>query len=181
MSEILAEVFVPGRPRPKGSLDCKGGNGRAHRMEENNPESKPWRRQMAAALTADRDRRGFVMPWAAPVDVAFTAFFDPPHAGVITWPVPCRTVDGGDKDKLERNVLDALQDQVGDSLAVLADDSLVVGGFGEKVFTEQAGQQGIWIRVTTVEMAELRRRRRLRNAGLAVLREQLGMAMETGF
>jgi hypothetical protein len=169
MSVILAEVFVPGRPRPKGSMRCMGA---AHHMEEDNPESKPWRRRMAVALVGDRDfRRGGgsrdVKPYGLAVCGARMA--------------PTSTYDGGDVDKLARNVLDALQDSAHGSPAVLADDSQVIGLFSEAVFTDRAGEQGIWIRVTTVEDAEVRRRRRLRNAALSVLREQLGMMAETGF
>jgi hypothetical protein len=184
MSVILAEVFVPGRPRPKGSMRCMGA---AHHMEEDNPESKPWRRRMAVALVGDRDfRRGGgsrdVKPYGLAVDVSVVAFFEPSGAAACgARMAPTSTYDGGDVDKLARNVLDALQDSAHGSPAVLADDSQVIGLFSEAVFTDRAGEQGIWIRVTTVEDAEVRRRRRLRNAALSVLREQLGMMAETGF
>lgn len=178
MSEILAEVWVPGRPRPKGSLRCLGG--KSHHMEEDNPESKPWRIKMAGALRADRDRRGH-SKWHGACEVAFVAFFEPDGVGASSLGAPLRPHDGGDKDKLERNILDALQDGSPSSPAVLADDSQVVGGYGEKVFTNLTGEQGIWIRVTAVDAAELIRRRRTRNAALELLRAQLGMTETTGF
>lgn len=184
MSEILAEVWVPGRPRPKGSLRCLGG--KAHHMEEDNPASKPWRISMAGALRADRDRRWGVQavaPWYGPVDVSVFAFFEPDGVGASSLGAPLRTHDGGDIDKLSRNVLDALQDGVGvgEKAAVLGDDSLVIGLLAEKIFTNIAGEQGIWIRVTTVDDAELIRRRRTRNAALELLRAQLGITEPTGF
>ena len=183
MSEILAEVWVPGRPRPKGSLHCRGG--RSHSMEEDNPESKPWRIKMAGALRADRDarcgERSLCLPWHGAAEVTFCAFFDPISEGAELLGAPLRPIDGGDKDKLERNILDALQDGTPRSPAVLGNDSLVVSAMGEKVFTYEQGEQGIWIRVTTVDDAELIRRRRTRNAALEHLRAQLGITGPTGF
>lgn len=178
MSVVLAEVFVPGRPRPKGSMKCMGAN---HHMTEDNPESKPWRADMARALVGDRDfrlaggSRG-VVPYGNAVDVSIVSFFDHPSALA-----PIRSAHGGDVDKLARNVLDALQDGRAGSPAVLADDSQVVGLYSESVFTDRPGEQGIWIRVTTVDVAELKRRRMLRNAALSVLRQQLGLMVEPGF
>ena len=183
MSEILAEVWVPGRPRPKGSLRCLGG--RAHHMEEDNPASKPWRIKMAGALRADRDarcgERSLCLPWHGAVDVSLFAFFEPDGVGASSLGAPLRTHDGGDVDKLTRNVLDALQDGNAGSPAVLGDDSLVIGLYAEKIFTNLTGEQGIWIRVTTVDDAELIRRRRTRNAALEHLRAQLGITEPTGF
>lgn len=183
MSEILAEVFVPGRPRPKGSLRCRGG--KSHAMEEDNPESKPWRIKMAGALRADRDRRtldrSLGLTWYGAVDVSVFAFFEPDGVGASSLGAPLRTHDGGDVDKLVRNVLDALQDGNERSPAVLGDDSLVIGLYAEKIFTNIIGEQGIWIKVWTVDDAELIRRRRTRNAALELLRAQLGMTAVTGF
>lgn len=187
MSEILAEVWVPGRPRPKGSLRCRGGA--SHTMEEDNPESKPWRIKMAGALRADRDRRVrglFFAPesrgtWRGAVEVSFIAFFDPISEAAELLGAPLRPADGGDVDKLKRNVLDALQDGNASSPAVIGDDSLVVGALGEKVFTYERGQQGIWIKVATVDAEELIRRRRTRNAALEHVRALLGLDVETGF
>lgn len=183
MSEILAEVWVPGRPRPKGSLRCRGGA--SHSMEEDNPASKPWRIKMAGALRADRDRRtherSLGLTWHGAVDVSIFAFFEPDGVGASSLGAPLRTHDGGDIDKLSRNVLDSLQDGNDASPAVLADDSLVVGLYTEKIFTNLTGEQGIWIRVTTVNDAELIRRRCTRNAALELLRAQLGSTEPTGF
>lgn len=184
MSEILAEVWVPGRPRPKGSLRCRGGA--SHSMEEDNPESKPWRIKMAGALRADRDRRGAnepipIAPWIGAVDISVFAFFEPDGVGASSLGAPLRTHDGGDVDKLSRNVLDALQDGNDSSPAVLGDDSLVIGLYAEKIFTNLTGEQGIWIRVSTVGAAELLRRRRTRNAALEHLRAKLGITEPTGF
>jgi hypothetical protein len=186
MSEILAEVWVPGRPRPKGSLKCRGGA--SHTMEEDNPESKPWRIKMAGALRADRDRRvgaplsAFAVgPHAGAVDVSVFAFFDASGPVAELLGAPLRKEDGGDVDKIARNVLDALQDGNERSPAVLGDDSLVIGLMAEEVFTYERGQNGIWIKVSTVSDAELIRRRRTRNAALEHLRAQLGMAEATGF
>lgn len=183
MSEILAEVWVPGRPRPKGSLRCRGGA--SHSMEEDNPESKPWRIKMAGALRADRDRRtherSLGLTWHGAVDVSVFAFFEPAGVAASSLGAPLRPADGGDVDKIVRNVLDALQDGNDASPKVLADDSLVIGLYAEEIFTNITGEQGIWVRVTCVDDAELIRRRRTRNAALEHLRAQLGMASETGF
>jgi hypothetical protein len=184
VSVVLAEVFVPGRPRPKGSMRCEGPH---HHMSEDNPHSKPWRRCMAVALVGDRDfRRGGgsrdVKRYPYAVDVSVVAFFEPGGAAACgARMAPTSTYDGGDVDKLARNVLDALQDDAHGSPAVLADDSQVVGLYSEAVFTDRPGEQGIWIRVTTVDDAELKRRRRLRNAALEHLRARLGMGEGPGF
>lgn len=168
--EVLVEVFVPGRPRPKGSMRCKGAN---HHMEEDNPESKPWRRQMAAALVLDRDRRRIQQDarcaYPGEVDVSIVAFF--PERG----PKP------GDVDKLARNVLDALQDSVAGSPAVLADDAQVVGLFSERTWVDDEVLQGVWIRVTTVDGGELARRKAWRNRACGRFVAQLGHDAETGF
>lgn len=172
MSTVLCEVFVPGRPRPKGSMKCTGGNGRAHHMEEDNPDSKPWRAQMARLLVLDRDRRTMPLalaPYYAEVDVSIVAFF--PEGG----PTP------GDVDKLARNVLDALQDSVAGSPAVLADDAQVVGLFSERTWVDDEEIQGVWIRVATVDGGELSRRKMLRNRACGHFLAQLGHDTETGF
>lgn len=170
MSEILAEVFVPGRPRPKGSMRCTGRN---HHMVEDNDDSKPWRKLMAQALTVDRDRRvepGVPRsPWGGDVDVSIVAFF--PADG----PTP------GDVDKLARNVLDALQDAAGGSPAVLANDSQVVGLLSERADVADPALQGIWVHVSTVDAAELRRRWLLRVGALEHFRAMFGLGGETGF
>lgn len=171
MSEILAEVWVPGRPRPKGSMRCMG---KGHHMEEDNPDSKPWRIMMARALVADRDRRRIQQDarcaYPHEVDVSIVAFF--PERG----PTP------GDVDKLARNVLDALQDSVSGSPAVLADDAQVVGLLSERTWVDDEVLQGIWIRVTTVDGGEVSRRKMLRNQACGhFLAQQAKHGEATGF
>lgn len=134
MSTLVSFVTL-GKPRPKGSLKCMGANGGRgrHHMEEDNPESKPWKLKMIrdcrAAVGIVPIKRGNRIigwdggwePYAGPVVLA-AAFIFERHAG---WPSHSTELpfpdDIGDVDKLCRNVLDACE-QAG----LLANDRLVV-------------------------------------------------------
>lgn len=127
VNELLA-VFVPGRPKTKGSMVARP-NGSMH---EGVVGSSKWR-QMIAELAR-----------LAPVEtelgpVAVTTIFYLPVASVIA-------VRAGDIDKLVRNVLDALQDA-----AVYKDDVQVVRLTSEKHPASDLFAPGVWIRVTRVE------------------------------
>lgn len=90
---IITELWVPGTPRTKGSLDER---------HQDTPQSKTWRRLMAGAVRDDLARRHGTVPggmsYAGPVEV-YVAWF---------LPVDPLAVRAGDIDKLLRNLLDAL-------------------------------------------------------------------------
>lgn len=103
-------AFVPGHPRPKGSLTpqmVRDGGGRLTgrvRMVESSPDSSRWRRIVARHVAA----LGWPKLWT-PCEVSLVFWFDPPSAvqSETEWPTT-KTI--GDIDKLVRNVLDALTD-----------------------------------------------------------------------
>lgn len=146
--ELLLRVFVPGRPRTKGSLKpilVRGAGGRVRAsLTENNPESTAWKKTMMRALAAQW--RG--LPHNGPVEVhAFFRFQQQPAVGggavpsqAGEWPT---AVAIGDVDKLWRNVLDALT-----QAHVLADDSLVIGGMPYKRWCRPGEKPGVLIVVT---------------------------------
>jgi Holliday junction resolvase RusA-like endonuclease len=106
---ILCETFIPGQPKPKGSLAIRP-NGTA----TDSKASKDWRAIMTAGISMDRAQRGLNVPELGPVAVRASFYVNglknadqaamasgalaPIHAGV------------GDIDKLTRNLLDAMHD-----------------------------------------------------------------------
>lgn len=86
---IITELWVPGTPRTKGSLDER---------HQDTPQSKTWRRLMAGAVRDDLARRGTTTPYAGPAWVEVAWFL----------PVDPLALRAGDIDKLIRNLLDAL-------------------------------------------------------------------------
>jgi hypothetical protein len=147
---ILTEVWVPGHPRTKGSLDVKGG------YATDTPLSKRWRVLVAEAVRRDISRRyrllaDVTLPYAGPVAVWFAAWI--PRPGLrSTGPEPAVWHNAGDADKLARNVLDALgspREAQGRDRAACAslyvDDNQVVRLSGEKFAATEQRPPGILI------------------------------------
>lgn len=146
---IERATFVPGHPRPKGSMEpqvVRDGSGRPTgrvRLVESSPEGPRWRRIIAAHVRALR--------WpmlSGPVAVSLSFWFDAQALGAAddeahAYPVQAYV---GDTDKLIRNVLDALDDA-----DVYADDRQVVDVTAGKRWTRQApgraGLAGVGLRV----------------------------------
>lgn len=103
---ILTEVWVPGHPRTKGSLNAKGG------YVSDTPASKRWRALMAETVRQDVTLRGAhpdVYPYAGPVAVWCVAWLQRPRTYEPGEPAtPAIWHNAGDVDKLARNVLDAI-------------------------------------------------------------------------
>lgn len=113
-SVVLAEVWVAGVPKTKGSLTAKGSH-----MEENVPGSARWRQIVAQAIQQDMVRRITTglpnpYPYAGPVAIMAT-FWLPPPASWLLDHNPFRDFAiwsrAGDLDKLARNIDDAQQQQ----------------------------------------------------------------------
>lgn len=135
MRQVLS-VWIPGRPKTKGSLDFQPGQkcrccskceaylpgGRA---VENVVGSKRWRQMMAYLV--EQDQRGVTQAWPLDGPVMVVGAFHLPAVDVSTGRV-------GDIDKLARNLLDALQDA-----QVFSDDVQVTRLLCEKV---PAGERG---------------------------------------
>jgi crossover junction endodeoxyribonuclease RusA len=111
-SEIV--LTIPGTPAPKGSLRCRRNP--AHSLYEDNPKTKPWRAKVVDAakrVTQHADAQ-------QPIDIEITFTLERPRSHYRTGrnahllrdtapPLPS-TQGTGDTDKLERTILDALQD-----------------------------------------------------------------------
>jgi hypothetical protein len=152
--EVIARLFVAGRPRTKGSLKpihIRGGKGRPCRVSltEDHELATPWKKTMIKAIRAHMaaSPRTFALV-NIPVEVhAFYRFertlavadgvqlmnVIPSHN--TAWPA---SVDIGDEDKLRRNLLDALTQS-----GLLADDALVVGGANYKRWCNIGEQAGV--------------------------------------
>lgn len=120
---LILSVFVPGIPRPKGSLDVIT----LTHVREANRHSTPWLKSMrdaARRMIAEplgrpglwRYNEGY--PCDDPVSVDAWFWFPRPARAEFDVPATIRT---GDLDKLYRNVLDALT-----QAKVYTDDARVV-------------------------------------------------------
>jgi Holliday junction resolvase RusA-like endonuclease len=126
---VVLEVFVPGHPKTKGSLEKQGG-----RMVESVVGSKKWRQMMAYTATVGRGNR--VESESGPVAVR-----------LVFW-LPVADVAAGrpgDIDKLARNALDALTDA-----KAYADDAQVIRLIAEKYPVHAGRPQGVLIQVWRV-------------------------------
>jgi Holliday junction resolvase RusA-like endonuclease len=105
-------------PAPKGSMKCIGARGQVkHQLIEDNPDTAPWRRAVAAAARTHVPEKADPQE---PVELVITYSLPRPkshygtgrNADVVKASAPPRpsTHGTGDVDKLERNVLDGLQD-----------------------------------------------------------------------
>lgn len=144
MSTLLAECWIGGRPRSKGSLKVISGRGRKPVMVEDHRHSKPWRTQMTRELKAHLIRIKSNEIHTGPVAVAVTFVFERrgPSAQLLPWPTLNAGVNAnGDLDKLLRNVLDALTDA-----GVIADDSQVCKISSEKRWGDLSGVEvSVWM------------------------------------
>jgi Holliday junction resolvase RusA-like endonuclease len=134
-------LVVYGAPAPKGSLKCIGRKGR-HQLVEDAKRTKPWRERVTVGA-----RRLTVSGLSGPLGVEVTLTVDRPawhygtgrnaaklKASAPPYPHKRSTGIGGDVDKLERTILDALEDA-----GVLTDDAQVVELIGRKTFRDGPG------------------------------------------
>lgn len=155
---VVTEVWVPGAPKTKGSLDHIGDG----RVRENVAGSTTWRKLVAERVSAERARRGLAVPTLAPVGVR-VLFVLPAPVGLSDLP-PGGLADRapteprvGDTDKLYRNVLDALTDA-----GAYRDDNQVCKLSGGKVYATDAEPQGAFIQCWELLPWEIRQLRRIR-------------------
>jgi Holliday junction resolvase RusA-like endonuclease len=131
----MINVWIPGHPRTKGSLD---------EFHQDTPQSKRWRQLMAYALRYAKDPRGSdVARHVAGVPVAVRATFWLP-TGDATTP------NCGDLDKLARNLLDA-----GTDADTYADDVQVVRLFTDKMACTAGDAQGVLVTIWAPDPWEL--------------------------
>jgi len=169
---VVARLFVPGRPRTKGSLKpmhVRGTGGRKCRvgLTEDHALSTPWKNTMIKAMRMEaRNVQGVVRqlrePYPGPVEVHSFFRFErdesvvkhpqygdgvkivPSHA--TPWPT---AMGIGDEDKLRRSVLDALTQS-----GLILDDRMVIGGMNYKRWVEPGEQSGVSIVVHGAPLPE---------------------------
>jgi Holliday junction resolvase RusA-like endonuclease len=161
--QILAQVWVPGRPRTKGSLKFWCTRGRDHkvRVEEQVADSGKWRKHVATLIQQVQLREyGNLLKLDAPVEVRTVYFFQRDQEDMSDQPYPV-AITTGDLDKLDRNVGDALT-----MSGLIKDDKLIVHGPRGKFWAAQAGAQIMVLRAST-ESAEVEAyaKHMLRHAG----------------
>lgn len=141
MRQVL-DVFVPGHPKTKGSLDHIGQG----KMRENVQGSKAWRQLMAYRLRQAWNAENEVAGWPDRVPRE-------PLAGAVRvsamFYLPCARGQrsliargSGDVDKLVRNLLDALTDS-----GVIKDDAQVTGIICDKAEAHALAPQGVKVTV----------------------------------
>ena len=141
MTPIL-DIFVPGTPRPKGSMRHVGKG----RMVEQLASSPDWRHAVAQAtfdaLAVAKDSGGVGLPvgfpHAGPVEVRIGLIFPRPKSSKNGARPSTRTT--GDIDKHARNILDALQDG-----GLIKDDAQVIGLAVTKYYTSAGSTPGAQI------------------------------------
>lgn len=168
--EVIARLFVAGRPRTKGHMQPvhrRGTKGRPCTFggAKDRPLLQAWMRTLGQSIQKQlgikmgrregRVVRADAAPYAGPVEVHCFFRFDreesereaaeqgeiiPSHA--TPWPT---TIGIGDEDTLRRAVLDALVKS-----GVIKDDSLSVGGMNYKRWCDPGEEQGVLIIVTEV-------------------------------
>jgi Holliday junction resolvase RusA-like endonuclease len=154
-SGLVGRFFVAGRPRTKGSLKpihVKAGPGRCRvSLVEDHKLSEPWKMEMILAIVAQCGMVDSKRGYAGPVEVCCAFYFErePSVNGGLKptsatdWPI---AISWGDLDKLQRNLLDALQQS-----GLIADDSQVVRIVSEKAWADESQRPGVWCEVRVVE------------------------------
>lgn len=165
--EVIARLFVAGRPRTKGHMQPvhrRGTGGRPCTFggAKDRPLLQAWMRTLGRGLqdqlgvelqrrgTPPRVQRVDAEPYAEPVEVHCFFRFDRVESEreaaeqgevipshATPWPT---TIGIGDEDTLRRAVLDALVKS-----GVIKDDSLSVGGMNYKRWCEPGEEQGVLI------------------------------------
>lgn len=175
MSRVLTEVWMPGRPRTKGSLNDHGNGGMS-----DSPESKRWRAHMVASVReAWRTEQGALS--TRPIRIEALCFMPETTAeeleddGVTAYAATStkRTSGNGDLDKLARNLLDALaRDLHADprkGADLFTDDTRVIDMPIRKVLASSQLGPGILVRVTELDAAEVARMQALATAALTIV------------
>ena len=146
---IIADVFVPGAAKTKGSMEVR--NRATGAMKESVAGSSRWRALMAQAVRDDIARRRRSHPWAGPVAVHVLAHLTPPDTfWQRLW---AYWHQAGDLDKLVRNVLDALGSTSKNAKmngGAIVDDNLVCRLVAEKRVADDRHPAGVHIIVETL-------------------------------
>ena len=151
------EIFVPGKPRAKGSQERKG------KFLGERDIVMEWVATVAAYAMEERNRRrancGDRFPYEGNLRLEAMFVYERPKVSALTKPTAKNNY--GDLDKLLRSIGDALSPgefwlhrQKVAKAAVIADDSLIVEIEARKAFREELGgimpPQGAAIRLRSV-------------------------------
>lgn len=141
---ILAEVFVPGHPKTKGSMEHIGGG----KLRESVTGSKKWRQLVASQI------KGNCAPgcFCGRVGVWITSYLQCP-AGQDPW-AWIMGDKSGDTDKLARNVLDAIGCESKDDACLIANDAQVWNLMSSKRLAHAGMLPGQQIRVWAIPESE---------------------------
>lgn len=135
-------LTVPGPAAPKGSLVCR--RDKRHTLREDNKRTKPYRDKIAGwARRLITEQAGPRQPIG--VEITFTFDRPPSHYGTgrnrhtLRHAAPAHPTSraNGDGDKLERTVLDALQDA-----GILTDDAQAVDLTARKRYAQPDPRPG---------------------------------------
>lgn len=111
MSDVLLDVWIPGRPRPQGSMKTFMAGGHAHARHSDPTLSH--RAHVISTLAENWGREP--LTGAVAVDVVFTFARPKSHYGtgrnadVVKESAPDKHIQAPDSDKLARLVLDGLE------------------------------------------------------------------------
>lgn len=141
MTTPLLDIWVPGLPRPKGSLRPVGKIGQKARLVEQVDPHGIWRNTIRTAAVVQVPAL-VISAYPGPVTAQVTFYFPAPKKPRHPWPT---TRSSGDLDKLCRNVFDALQAKTG--AGVIADDSQIITVTATKLYADDRGP-GARIRLT---------------------------------
>jgi Holliday junction resolvase RusA-like endonuclease len=140
LTTLTMTAFVPGLPRPQGSMRAFKVGNRVSITHAKGGELGVWR---SACATAFRDVWGDTPPLDEPVVVVIDFFLPRPASAPKRVQMPARKPD---IDKLVRAVLDSLTDA-----QVLTDDARVVTLSASKFFASPIRPLGARVQVRVVE------------------------------
>lgn len=152
MSDLILDLWVSGRPRTKGSMRHVGGG----RMMQSVVGSTEWARVIRDAVRQHIDRGLAGRAGRGRAVKVRGLFFLRPKRGPQENEIAPIWVGAGDSDKLERNGLDALQDDPKRGyVGVMADDVQVVSLSSEKVIADRGWPVGVHIQVWALSAEEV--------------------------
>lgn len=134
---ILFDFNVNGFPKAKGSLRPMGRMGQRVRLVEQVDPKKIWRSAVAKTARELRKEWAIDIPLDLPLAVRMIFRMSRPKKTRFTLPA---TRTGGDIDKLQRNIFDALQDA-----GVIEDDARAVSVCVDKVYAEPGQEPGVHV------------------------------------
>lgn len=170
-TRILAECWIPGRPRTKGSLNDHGNGGMS-----DSPASKRWRAHMVDSVRDHIASPLLPAPMSKrPIRIEALVFMPSVTANEVeddVYAATRRNTSNGDLDKLARNLLDALARDLHDDQRkgadLFVDDVQVIDLPVRKVLEGQLGP-GILVRVTELDATEVARMQAMALAALDVV------------